>query len=214
MTCSTSIGLGVYARTICATALAHETGGLVRASFGYDAASPAGWAEALLRPCRAVYESGPTGFRPQALARCPRLALPGRRRYQDAQTLGRPREGRPARCRLPRVHVRRGQHRGVLVPGARAGGKPRPLQAVRASARGTSCGSDTSSRSSCSGRGSSTGEDDVVEGPPRMARRHPPRRGGGALRLRRAQGRRSVPRGEVREGRRRDLCLIASDLRV
>ena len=59
---STSIGLDVHARTICASALVHATGEIVRSSFGYDAASVAAWARSLPQPCRAVYESGPTGF--------------------------------------------------------------------------------------------------------------------------------------------------------
>ena len=59
---STSIGLDVHARTICASALVHETGEIVRSSFGYDAAAVAEWAATLPQPARAVYESGPTGF--------------------------------------------------------------------------------------------------------------------------------------------------------
>ena len=59
---STSIGLDVHARTICASALVHETGEIVRSSFGYDAAAVADWASRLPQPARAVYESGPTGF--------------------------------------------------------------------------------------------------------------------------------------------------------
>lgn len=59
---STSIGLDVHARSIAASALVHETGEVVRASFGYDPAAVAAWAAALPQPCRAVYESGPTGF--------------------------------------------------------------------------------------------------------------------------------------------------------
>ena len=59
---STSIGLDVHARTICASALVHETGEVVRSSFGHDAAAVAEWAKGLPQPCRAVYESGPTGF--------------------------------------------------------------------------------------------------------------------------------------------------------
>ena len=62
MTYSTSIGLDVHARSICASALVHATGEIVRSSFGYDAASVAEWARSLPQPCRAVYESGPTGF--------------------------------------------------------------------------------------------------------------------------------------------------------
>ncbi|MBR3157527.1 MAG: IS110 family transposase, partial [Atopobiaceae bacterium] len=59
---STSIGLDVHARSICASALVHATGEIVRSSFGCDAASVAAWARSLPRPSRAVYESGPTGF--------------------------------------------------------------------------------------------------------------------------------------------------------
>ena len=60
---STSIGLDVHARSITASALVHETGEVVRASFpGGDARAVAAWAAGLPRPCRAVYESGPTGF--------------------------------------------------------------------------------------------------------------------------------------------------------
>ena len=60
---STSIGLDVHARSIAASALVHETGEVVRASFaGGDAAGVAAWAAGLPQPCRAVYESGPTGF--------------------------------------------------------------------------------------------------------------------------------------------------------
>lgn len=59
---STSIGLDVHARSICASALVHETGEVVRSSFGYDAKAVAEWAAGLPQPCHAVYESGPTGF--------------------------------------------------------------------------------------------------------------------------------------------------------
>lgn len=59
---STSIGLDVHARTVCASALVHETGEVVRSSFGYDPAAIAEWARSLPQPARAVYESGPTGF--------------------------------------------------------------------------------------------------------------------------------------------------------
>ena len=59
---STSIGLDVHAKSIAASALVHETGEVVRASFGYDPAAVAAWAAGLPQPCRAVYESGPTGF--------------------------------------------------------------------------------------------------------------------------------------------------------
>lgn len=62
MVYSTSIGLDVHARTICASALVHEMGEVIRSSFAYDAASVAEWARGLPQPCRAVYESGPTGF--------------------------------------------------------------------------------------------------------------------------------------------------------
>ncbi|MCH4084479.1 MAG: IS110 family transposase [Olsenella sp.] len=59
---STSIGLDVHARTVCASALVHETGEIVRASFGADPTAIAAWAASLPQPARAVYESGPTGF--------------------------------------------------------------------------------------------------------------------------------------------------------
>ena len=65
MSHSTSIGLDVHARSVAATALVHETGEVVRASFrcgGDYAAEIAAWAAALPQPARAVYESGPTGF--------------------------------------------------------------------------------------------------------------------------------------------------------
>ncbi len=50
MVCSTSIGLDVHARSIGASALIHETGEMVRASFDYDAASVPKWAESLPQP--------------------------------------------------------------------------------------------------------------------------------------------------------------------
>lgn len=59
---STSIGLDVHARSIAASALVHETGEVVRASFAYDPSAVAAWAASLPQPARAVYESGPTGF--------------------------------------------------------------------------------------------------------------------------------------------------------
>ena len=54
MVYSTSIGLDVHARSICASALVHETGEVVRSSFGYDAKAVAEWAAGLPQPCHAV----------------------------------------------------------------------------------------------------------------------------------------------------------------
>lgn len=58
----TAIGLDVHARSISACAFDPMTGEVSRARFGYDPASVAEWALGLESP-KAVYESGPTGFR-------------------------------------------------------------------------------------------------------------------------------------------------------
>lgn len=58
----TSVGLDVHARSICASALDHLTGGVSQRSFAYDPAAVAAWVLSLEGPARCVYESGPTGF--------------------------------------------------------------------------------------------------------------------------------------------------------
>lgn len=58
----TAIGLDVHARSISACAFDPMTGEVSRARFGYGPASVAEWALGFESP-KAVYESGPTGFR-------------------------------------------------------------------------------------------------------------------------------------------------------
>ena len=117
MGCRTSIGLDVHARTVAAAAFVPETGEVVEGAFAYDPASIASWASSLPRPARAAYESGPTGF--------------DLKRSLDSRGA---RTDRPAD--RPRLHARRRQRGGALLPDAGAGGRPGPGACARRRPRG------------------------------------------------------------------------------
>lgn len=135
MGCRTSIGLDVHARTVAAAAFVPETGEVVEGAFAYDPASIASWASSLPRPARAAYESGPTGF---DLKRSLDSLGPllRRRGEQDAQARRRAREDGPPRRGVPRLHARRRQRGGALLPDAGAGGRPGPGACARRRPRG------------------------------------------------------------------------------